>query len=371
MLLLYSIRISIMDHNAKFEIPSAQEPKKAAYAERQVMPRHAMSGHGLPKKKRHHVGRWVVGFLLLLLLSVVAYAGYVALSVANISTEPLELSGLATDTNGRTNILVLGVGDPGHAGQNLSDTIMVISVDGHTHRIAQISVPRDLRVDIPGYGAGKINQANADGGIDLAEQTVSNTLGIPINYYMITNFSGLKQMVDAVGGLDINVKDRLYDPEYPCADNENLSCGIDIHPGPQHMDGAKVLEYVRCRKGTCGNDFGRAARQQEVLGLLRQKITKLDVVLNPAKTKPVVEAFRMGVKTNMGAVQLAEFAHDWQLGQKNEPESFVLSTGDGGMLQDAYGSSDLLPVGGDFSAIQEKVRNIFDASPSPTTTSSN
>jgi LCP family protein required for cell wall assembly len=293
-----------------------------------------------------------------LLAAAVIYVAYLVTIVAKISTKPLNLSGLASD-GGRTNVLVLGVGDPGHAGQNLSDTIMVVSYDAKTKRLAQISVPRDLRVDIPGYGYAKINQANSDGGARLAEQTVSNTLGIPIDYYMRTDFTGLKQVVDAVGGIDVNVKTRLYDPEYPCDDNQYKSCGLDIEPGVQHMNGNTALKYVRCRKGTCGNDFGRAARQQEVLGLVRAKVTAWQVLLNPAKLIPIVTALRNNVETDLGAVQMLQFADDWQAGSKNQPVGLVLSTSPGGYLVPAAGSSDLLPAGGSFSRIQAAVQNIF------------
>ena len=317
-----------------------------------------------PPRKRRRWGLYLIGLVFLALLAVGIYVSYVAISVAKISTEPFDLSGLSTDANGRTNILVLGVGDPGHAGEKLSDTLMVISFDTRNHKVAQVSIPRDLRVDVPGFGESKINAANAEGGVKLAEQTVSNTLNIPINYYVKTNFSGLKKIVDSVGGLDINVKERLYDPEYPCADDESKSCGIDIQPGQQHMDGAKVLEYVRCRKGTCGNDFGRAERQQEVLNLIRDKVVHIDLLWHPDRLNAIVAAVREGVETDMGSVQMAQSVREWSLGQKNQPVKLVLSTSDGGYLRDAAGSSDLIPIGGDFSAIQDKVKEIF-TSPSP------
>src|SRR5713101_4370660 len=146
-------------------------------------------GHG---RRKRHMGRvWprlLLTFLLLTLAAFVGYVGYIAVNVAKISTQPLQLAGLASDSTGRVNILVLGEGDPGHAGVGLTDTMMVVSLDTKAKRVAQISVPRDLRVNIPGYGSGKINEANADGGVTLAEQVVANTLGIPINYYVKTDF---------------------------------------------------------------------------------------------------------------------------------------------------------------------------------------
>ena len=223
-----------------------------------------------------------------------------------------------------------------------------------------MSVPRDLRVNIPGYGEGKINSANADGGVSLAVQTVSETLGVPIQYYVMVDFTGLQKLVDAVGGVDVNVTDRLVDPEYPCADNQYAVCGLDIEPGLQHMDGARALEYVRCRKGTCGNDFGRAARQQEILNLVREKAVKWDVLLNPTKLKPITAAIGGSVQTDMSVRQMLELGWDWQQAQKNNPIRLVLNYNQGNYLVgDPAGSSDLLPAAGDFSAIQDRVNNIF------------
>lgn len=314
-----------------------------------------------PYRPRRRIWPRVMAALLLIsLLLGVGYIGFIAYNVAKISTQPLQLAGLTTDSNGRVNVLVLGVGDPGHAGEKLADAIMVISIDTKAKKVAQISIPRDLRVQIPGRGYNKINTANAIGGVTMAEQVVANTLGIPIHYYVQTNFTGLKQLVDAVGGVDVNVKERLYDSEYPCEDNEYLPCGLDIKPGLQHMDGTKALQYARCRKGTCGNDFGRAKRQQEILNLVREKVVKWEVIANPAKLTPVVTAVRTGIETDMGAPQLLEFAHYWQEAQKSQPIGLVLSTSTGGYLTSASGSSDLVPLGGDFSAIQARVQDIFE-----------
>ncbi len=311
-----------------------------------------------PRRKRvFRVLRWS---LLLIVVAFLGYAAFLTQYVAKISTQPISFSGLSTDDSGRTNILVLGVGDPGHAGQNLSDTMMVLSLNTKTKRAAQLSVPRDLRVDVPGYGVSKINAANAEGGPALAEQTVSNTLGIPINYYVLTDFTGLSDIVDAVGGINVNVTQELEDPEYPCANNQYKVCGLDIKPGEQHMDGALALEYVRCRKGTCGNDFGRAARQQEVLNLVRAKILTPQVLLNPMTMQKIASAVRNNVTTDLGSVQLAEFAVGWQQAQKNNPVQFVYSTAPGGLLTDAPDSSDLLPIGGNFSAMQQKAQTILN-----------
>jgi LCP family protein required for cell wall assembly len=298
--------------------------------------------------------------LLVVLLTGIGYFGYLAINVAKISTQPLQLGGLVGDGSGRVNILVLGVGDPGHSGEGLTDSMMVMSLDTQTKRVAQIGLPRDLRVKIPGYGYNKINTAHAYGGVVLAQQVVANTLGLPIHYYIKTDFKGLQEIVDAVGGIDVDVKDRLLDTEYPCSENQYEVCGLDIQPGLQHMDGARALQYARCRKGTCGDDFGRAERQQEVLNLVRDKVVRWDMVLRPKDLFGVVAAVRDRVETNMGAVQLLLFARSWRDAGDNDPIRFVLSTEEGGLLVGDTASSDLVPLGGDFDRIQERAANIFD-----------
>ena len=317
----------------------------------------------MPRPPRRHKGwlRKLIGLILFLALVLgIFYAVYIVSIVAKISTNSWQFGSLAADVAGRTNVLILGVGDPGHDGEKLSDTMMLLSLDGSSHRMAQVSIPRDLRVHLPGYGLSKINAANAYGGVSLAEQTVSNTLELPINYYLKTDFSGLKGIVDAVGGIDVNVKERLVDREYPCDDNQYKACGLDIAAGMQHMDGTTALKYVRCRKGTCGNDFGRAARQQELLGLLKPKVLDANLLLHPIKLKLLVEAAQKGIVTDLGLIQLAELANSWRVDSANQPIGLVLSTAPGGYLRsDPAGSSDLLPIGGDFSAIAARVKAIF------------
>lgn len=313
----------------------------------------------LPPERPHRLRRLIAAILIVILLLVVGYIALVASNVAKISTQPFNLAGLASDSDGRTNILVMGVGDPTHQAANLSDSMMVLSLDSKTHRVAQISLPRDMRVPIPGYGNRKINNANALGGSKLAEQTVSNLLGVPIHYYIKTNFSGLRELVNAVGGIDVDVKQRLADSEYPCDDNEAKSCGLVIEPGLQHMDGARALQYARCRKGTCGNDFGRSERQQEVISLVRQKVATWQFLINPANVGQLTTALRSGLETDMGSVQMLQFALDWQRAAANQPVRLVLSTSNGGYLKSAGGSSDLVPVSGSYDSIADRVQHIF------------
>jgi len=310
--------------------------------------------------------RWVKRMLLVLfviVLAALAFAGWFSIStLRGVSSNPFDVSRLSSDAAGRTNVLVLGVGDPGHAGQDLSDSIMVVSFERSSKQVATISIPRDTEVSIPGYGYRKINNANALGGSALAAQAVSGLLGVPIDYTVTTNFSGLKQLVDAVGGLDVTVKEALVDNEYPCVTNQYLSCGVNIQPGQQRMDGAKVLEYTRCRKGTCGNDFGRAERQQEVIGLLMAKLVQPSVWLNPVSATAISNALRTGITTDLSGPNMVRLAWAWSR-KAADPVRWVLSTASGGLLTSSGSSTNLLPAGGDYSAIQQQAATIFTNPP--------
>lgn len=312
--------------------------------------------------------RWVKRFFLALLAMVliaIVFAGWFGLrTLSGVSSNPYDLSGLSADIDGRTNALILGKGDPGHAGQELSDSIMVVSFNKATKQVATISIPRDTQAAIPGYGYRKINNAHALGGSKLAAQTVSGLLDVPIDYTIVTDFVGLKQLVDAVGGIEVDVKEALVDSEYPCADNEWLSCGINIQAGLQHMDGAKVLEYTRCRKGTCGNDFGRAARQQEVIALVMAKLVQPSLWLNPLRATAVSNALRTGMETDLSGPNMIRLAWAWSHKQ-GDPISWVLSTAPGGLLTSGGSSTNLVPVGGDYAAIQQQAATIFTNPPKP------
>lgn len=331
---------------------------------RQIEEEESIRKHQIQPRSRGVLRRLgvVLGLSLLLLGGLLVW--FMVRTLSGVSSRPFDLSGLSADGNGRTNVLILGKGDPGHSGQELSDSIMVVSFNKSTKQVATISIPRDTEANIPGYGYRKINNANALGGSSLASQTVSDFLGLPIDYTIVSNFTGLKQLVDAVGGIDVDVKEALIDSEYPCSYNEYLACGINIQPGLQHMDGAKVLEYTRCRKGTCGNDFGRAARQQEVIGLVMAKLVQPRLWLNPISATAVSNALRSGLDTDLSGPNMVRLAWQWSHKQ-GDTIRWVLSTAPGGLLAGSGSSTNLVPVGGDYSAIHQQASQIFTNPPKP------
>ena len=333
-------------------------------------------------KNRHIIIKTVVA-IFIVLIAVAGYFGYRAYKTLNkvivknsgptaegLKTENVAVEKLKGEGDGRVNILLLGVGDPGHAAEDLSDTMIVASYDPKTKDVAMLSIPRDLYVKVPNNGFSKINSAHAFGeqykegtGPDLAKKTVSEVLGIPIHYYIRTDFTALKQAVDTVGGVDIDVLSTLIDPDYPCEKNEGKVCGFSILAGPQHFNGSSALKYARCRKGNCGDDYGRAKRQQDVLVALRQKATKLNILANPAKVVEILDIVGKNVRTDL---QVWEIERLTQVARETDPSkitSKVLDIDTTGLVKNSQvgAASVVVPVAGigNYSAIQAFVRSIF------------
>lgn len=327
--------------------------------------------HEKKKKRKKRIKRGILITFLLLLLAGAGILAYFIFKAGKISTNPFNFATkLKGEDTGRVNFLLLGVGDPGHDGETLADTNMIISLDTKDNKVAMISIPRDTRVRIPGEGYEKINNANAIGeqqgagkGIDLTEKTIQENFGIDPQYYIRANFSGLRQAVDAVGGIEIDVKEPLSDPEYPCDNNQYKSCGFKINPGKVNMDGTTALKYARCRKGTCGDDFGRALRQQEVLQAIRTKAMSSQTLSDPKKINALLEAVTDNIKTNMS---LSEIQRAYELAKKVPQEnitSIVFSIKPNGFLKSDPSSSDLLPSSGNFDEIKKFIANIFNVGP--------
>lgn len=161
----------------------------------------------------------------------------------------------------RLHILILGADDMEEA-RGRADAIMVLFLNPERKRAALLSLPRDLRVEIPGHGLDKINHAYHYGNIELTRETVERLLGITTDYYAKVDFTAFKQIVDMLGGVDIEVPFRMKKHTY---------CGeIDLQPGLQHLDGEEALGFVRYREDS---DFKRGERQQQLLrAIIQQKL---------------------------------------------------------------------------------------------------
>ena len=167
------------------------------------------------------------------------------------------------------NIILLGSDKREDEATWRTDTMIVVSVDTERKVVRLLSIPRDLWVNIPGHGNDRINTADMWGeltqegnGPDLVKQTIEENLGIPIRYYVRADFDGFIEIIDAIGGVDIDVECALTD--------------IELEPGIQHMDGELALLYARSRITT--NDFDRSRRQRKLLMALWGKAKSTDII---------------------------------------------------------------------------------------------
>ena len=199
--------------------------------------------------------------------------------------------------SGKKNIVVMGCDvRKGDAGR--SDTLFVVMLDKSKKNAALLSVPRDTRVKIKGHGWDKINAAFAYGGQKLTCETVQDFLGIRIDNYVVVDFQGFKGLVDAVGGVDINVEKRMY--YYDPYDGFE----IDLRPGMQHMDGKTAMQYVRYRDEE--GDIGRIRRQQKFLMALYRHIASKNII---AKIPGVSKQIMSMVKTDLSLKEMVELGN--------------------------------------------------------------
>lgn len=193
-------------------------------------------------------------------------------------------------SEGRTNLLLLGMGGGLHEGSDLTDTIVILSIRTSDRKLSLISIPRDFWSE---NLKDKINTAYHYGeaqkpgkGLELAKTEVEAVTGLPIHYSIIIDFSGFKKVIDTLGGINVQVMTTFTDTQYPIEGRENDLCNGDpdfacryqtvtFIRGVDHMNGERALMYVRSRHadGEEGTDFARSRRQQEVIAALQKKIS--------------------------------------------------------------------------------------------------
>jgi LCP family protein required for cell wall assembly len=204
----------------------------------------------------HRRGPNVAGFALRLVLIMLLAIG--ALVAAALLITPTRESVIILGSDARPDEIKRG-----EVGR--TDTLLLFVADRTTPSVAMVSVPRDLWVAIPGHGEERINAAYELGGSQAAKQTVSNVLGQRVDRFAVVGLQGVRDVVDAVGGVDVTVTQAIHDDLYPTDDYGYQT--VDIPAGRQHMDGDTALKYARTRHQD--SDFGRIARQQQVLAAVR------------------------------------------------------------------------------------------------------
>ncbi len=208
----------------------------------------------------------------------------------------------------KATIMIMGV-DERDDDVGRSDTLMVAALDPKNDQASLLSVPRDTRVKIKGHGWDKINAAYAYGGEKLTQRTVEDFLGLNIDHYVIINTKSFVKIIDALGGIDIDVEKRMY-YEDPWDDDGGLL--IDLKPGPQHMDGKTAVTYVRYRDEE--GDIGRIRRQQKFMKACMDKLVSPSIITSlPSIIKEVMGS----IKTDMSLRQILEFVGTLKESQKN------------------------------------------------------
>jgi polyisoprenyl-teichoic acid--peptidoglycan teichoic acid transferase len=258
----------------------------------------AESGPGQPRRPRRRFGRWswkrwiviVIAFMFVLVLvwGIASFFAFRSGVLAANHRLPKSVKAALAHQSGLlwsqpTTILLLGTDhskNKSRAADHHSDSIMLVHTDPSRHRIVYLSILRDTKVEIPGYGTQKINAAFQFGGAKLAIKTITAYTGIPINHIVLVDFSQFKKLIDELGGVTINVPRPIRSNKFDCPYGTQAQCnrwpGWRFPKGPQHMNGQRALVYSRIRENLLDpteSDASRAARQQAVIQAIGSKLT--------------------------------------------------------------------------------------------------
>lgn len=293
---------------------------------------------------------------------------------------------------GRVNILLAGnsADDKGHDGAELTDSIMLISIDTIHNNAVMVSIPRDLWVDyqtqdcVVGY-QGKINATYLcgeqtkfnqpgypKGGMGALEKVVHDNLGVNINYYALVNYAAFKQSVDSVGGIKINIQTDdprgIYDPTFDWQCN-NTCKYINYKNGPVSLDGEQALRLARARGDFggygAGNDFGRAERQRQMMVALKDKTLSAGTLANPVKMTKLMDSIGKNVHTDMKPNEVKRLYTLGKLIDSNNIQSVGLTMENYLTSYDGMGQSALAPRAGvdNFTEIKAYLKRILSSDP--------
>jgi polyisoprenyl-teichoic acid--peptidoglycan teichoic acid transferase len=273
---------------------------------------------------------------------------------------------------GRVNILLLGKASEDYPGSALTDTIILTSFDPQTNKAAMLSLPRDLYAPIPEskqftklnaiYHYG-LKKGGEEKGIQFIKEAVKEITGQSVDYFIMLDFKGFTELVNEIGGIRINVTKELTDHRYP---GPNYSYQLfHIDEGWQSLNGETALKYVRTRHNP-GGDFGRAFRQQQVLGAIKEKFFSLNNISLLSKLNAILNIISENVKTDIKFSEYGSFlALAKNINVHNIINKVLDNRGENPILVSSsswIGRSRayfLKPTAGDYSQIKEIAENIF------------
>lgn len=268
---------------------------------------------------KNFVKQLIIWIVVIALVVIGAYVLNTARSISKVNNKPNNTTAKTTeiplDFTKNINILVLGTDQRSWDKSARSDTIVLVNINPKNKKVNLLSIPRDSRVFIPGHGYDKVNAAYnslyfSDGGVKLSIKTVENLLGLnegDIPYFVVVNFNGFKKVIDALGGVDINVDEPMH------YHSKLGDVNIDLNPGMQHLDGEKALEYARFRYDQYGDFFktedgtihGRVVRQQKLIKALIDQSKNWNTIW---KLPSIAKAVGDAVYTNLTPSQMVKIA---------------------------------------------------------------
>ena len=274
----------------------------------------------------------------------------------------------------RSNILILGKSGSGNDSPDLTDTLILASVGIDTPSISLISLPRDIWVPAiraklnSAYYWG--NQKETGGGIVLVKSLVEEIVGVPVEYALVVDFSGFKEIIDVLGGIEVDVEQSFVDEKYPIAGRENDECGgdkeykcryetVSFEKGKVIMNGETALKFVRSRnaQGDEGTDIAREARQQKIILAIKDKILSPATLFSPKKILGLWEVAKSSIETDIpssaGGVLLRKaFSARESVTSFVIPEDYLVNP----PISPRYDSQYVfLPSGGDWKTVHEWV----------------
>lgn len=354
-----------------------------------------------PPRKRRTCFFCIIFFLLLLagcvgIVRAVWHAKQAPVSYRSVTLEPQQPEGffsrlkqfvfhqntnLSGASDDRINVLLLGMGGPGHDGPYLTDTIIIASIRPSTKQVAMISIPRDLWVTMPGHGSAKINHANSYGederrnwGGAYTAQIIKENFGIDIHYYVRVDFAAFEEIIDEVGGIRVTVDRGFTDPEYPT--NEYGVEMVSFAKGVQTMNGKRALIYARSRHGNNGegSDFARAKRQQKMLLALKEKVVSFSTLANPVRLESIMKSLDTHITTNLAFSEMIELMNLSQVLDTSHVTNVVFDNSVGGYLRQSFstdGQYILEPRTGNFTEMSTVIQQVFDPQIVPVTAVNN
>jgi polyisoprenyl-teichoic acid--peptidoglycan teichoic acid transferase len=248
-------------------------------------------------RRRWRVFVWsVILFLLSLATSgaVLIFCPPVLEAMSGMILQP-QPGAIQWNGHDRITIAVMGLTSRTPSDPPRTDTLMVMDINPSSHHVTMLSVPRDLWVNLPGYNGTKLASVYTLGGPSLTAYALEKEFRIPIDYTVVQTFWGFTRLIDAMGGVDVNVPQELNDPTYPCLTGTGY-CPIDIKPGWHHMDGATALEFVRERHAFAQQDLARVKDQQAFSEAVKRTLMSPSTWL---KFPGILNALKYGMTTTL------------------------------------------------------------------------